>query len=78
MGVRAKMKCTEKTGTAEAGGSIKLEAVYDGGDENSSWSKYTPSGSVTMWVTNPAAYDGFEVGQKYYIDFTPVPVPAEA
>lgn len=71
MAVRAKLKCTEKTGNAEAGGGVKLEAVYDGSDANSSWSKYTPSGTLNMWVTNPQAYEAFEVGQKYFVDFTP-------
>lgn len=68
---RAKMKCTSKTGNAENGGSVRLEAVYDGSDENKSWAKYTPSGHVEMWINNPPAYDGFEVGKAYYIDFTP-------
>ena len=71
MSVRAKMKVTSKTGNAEDGGSVRLEAVCDGSDENKNWSKFTPSGHVEMWITNPPAYEAFEAGQEFYIDFTP-------
>ena len=56
---------------------IKLAAAFGtyakGDDEgNKDWSKYTPQGSLEMTVTNPAAIAGFELGQCYYLDFTPV------
>ena len=48
---------------------IKLAPVYD--DDNKDWSKYTPQGEITMGITNPGAIAAFELGKKYYIDFTP-------
>ena len=48
---------------------IKLSAAY--GKDNESWSKYTPSGEISMTITNPAAIDRFELGKQYYVDFVP-------
>lgn len=42
------------------------------GDNNESWSKWTPSGSLHMTVTNPSAIAQFELGKAYFLDFTPV------
>jgi hypothetical protein len=49
--------------------------TYAGGDDegtNKSWSKWTPSGSLSITITNPAAIDQFEKGKAYYLDFNPV------
>ncbi len=47
--------------------------AYPGGDseENKSFAKYTPSGEITLGITNPDAIGFFELGKAYYIDFTP-------
>jgi hypothetical protein len=70
--VRAKMKVQEivpaQDGSYKA---VTLQAVTD--DENKSWSKWTPSGQLTMTITNPDAFNQFEVGQTYFLDFTPAP-----
>lgn len=50
--------------------SVNLTPVYS--KDNESWSKYTPSGSITLEITNPSASDALKVGQEYWIDFTPV------
>lgn len=50
---------------------LSLYAVYGDGKGNESWSKYTPSGEITMRITNPAAIEQFSPGQDFYIDFTP-------
>ncbi len=42
----------------QEGGQVTLQAVGRG-SRNAEWSKYTPSGSLTMSITNPAAYDQF-------------------
>lgn len=79
MTVRAKFyvtainhRFTNDAGACNA--QICLEPVYVSGkgDDNESWSKYTPSGKLEMTVTNPAAVAQFELGKAYYIDFTPV------
>lgn len=80
--VRAKFVVTEKTdshsasphGTSQAvfhSQRVKFTAVY--GDDNKTWSKWTPCGSVEMQISNPEAYDQFKVGQAYFVDFTPAP-----
>jgi len=44
----------------------------DGGDEDNTYAKFTPSASVNLTVCNPALLGQFAVGEKYYVDFTPV------
>lgn len=77
MKVRAKMKAYAVTPMHdgkpnEASAEIRLMPVYDDGNpENASWSKYTPSGEVRLFITNPAAIAAFEPGKCYFVDFTP-------
>ena len=53
---------------------IELNAVYgDAGTENAQWSKYTPSASFKMHISNPNAFGVLKVGGEYYVDITPVP-----
>lgn len=51
---------------------VKLQPVYGNKDDdaNKEWSKWTPSGEVVMTITNPAAYQQFEIGKAYYVDFS--------
>jgi hypothetical protein len=43
----------------------------DGSDENNTYAKYSPNGEFRLCVANPALHGKFEVGQHYYVDFTP-------
>lgn len=36
---------------------------------NGDWSKYTPSGEISITITNPAAVEKFEVGEVYSLTF---------
>lgn len=45
----------------------------DGTDENNTFAKWSPSVVIDMQVTNPALMDAFEVGDTFYVDFTPAP-----
>jgi hypothetical protein len=56
---------------------LRFGAVYspDPNTENYSFWKATPNMSMTMYVDNHAAVDGMEIGQEFYLDFTPVPKP---
>lgn len=45
--------------------------TYGDGEVNKSWSKYTPSGSLTIAITNPPAIEFFEKGKAYHLDFSP-------
>jgi hypothetical protein len=49
-------------------------AVYGNGKGNESWSKATPSGQLTISVTNPSAIDFFELGKTYRLMFEEAPV----
>ena len=44
----------------------------DGSDEDQSFSTWTPSASLAMTIKNPALVGTFEVGDTFYLDFTPV------
>ena len=48
----------------------------DGSDEDNTFAKWTPSAEFGLSVTNPALFDKFEIGEKYYVDFTPAVTPA--
>ena len=73
MTIQAKFQCCGKTPHAtDPGGAVAFLAVYEGEDGvNKSWSKWTPSGSISMQISNQAAYDAFEHGGYYLVDFTP-------
>ncbi|MBO9108753.1 hypothetical protein J5288_08560 [Agrobacterium sp. S2/73] len=36
---------------------------------NGDWSKWTPSGELSMTITNPAAIEQFEIGAVYSLTF---------
>lgn len=72
MPVRAKFKCHAIEVFEGGSRTVKLSAVYGSSDKpaNVEWSKATPSGSLQMNITNPAAYEQFEVGKEYFLDFS--------
>jgi hypothetical protein len=55
--------------------SVSFMAVYspDPTSENYAWSQATPSGSLSMTITNPGAFGHFKQGAEYYLDFFEVP-----
>ena len=77
MAIRAKVVCMSRlerpvngTRVDPASGcyrEIEFQAVTGSGEENKSFSKWTPTLGLKMTVTNPDA--DFEVGREYYIDF---------
>lgn len=78
MNVRAKFKVESilhgESQSDAVNQTVKLRAVTGGdGRGNESWSKWTPSGELTMRITNPAAAEQFKVGAFVYLDFTPAP-----
>lgn len=77
MSVRAKFRVTAVTTSASNYGgnagtvetkAVKLSAVSDPANVN--WSKYTPGGEISMNINNPAAFEQFEPGKCYFVDFT--------
>jgi hypothetical protein len=47
-----------------------LIPVTDGSEENKSFSKFTPSGLLSLHISNPNLLGRFHTGQEYYVDFT--------
>lgn len=43
----------------------------DGGDEDNTYAKFTPSGSISLTVANPALFGKFKLDDTFYVDFTP-------
>lgn len=58
-------------GTAEEpSADITLRAVTNETPENKTWSKYTPSGTLEMNVTNPEAIEQFKQGEEVFVTIT--------
>jgi hypothetical protein len=55
--------------------SVKLSPVMGnaGPDENKTFWKYTPTGSIELGTVNASAGAAFEIGKSYYVDFSPAP-----
>lgn len=77
--VRAKFHVTsiELFSSPAGSGTVKLTAGNDKEGDNVDWSKWTPSGSIQMMITNPEAFkafmDAFNAGKRFYVDFSEVP-----
>ncbi|RUU99451.1 hypothetical protein EOB36_20455 [Mesorhizobium sp. M6A.T.Cr.TU.017.01.1.1] len=42
----------------------------DGSDENNTYSRFSPSGMLSLTVVNPALIGTFAEGEEFYLDFT--------
>jgi hypothetical protein len=43
----------------------------DGTDEDNTFARWSPGANLQINVANPALWDKFKVGDKFYVDFTP-------
>lgn len=78
MSIKAKFFCSNVVPYAE-GKQAQLSAVTSGSEENKSFSKYTPSGQLSINISNETeASNFFEVGKEYYLTFDEVSVQAVA
>lgn len=81
--MRAKLKVTNVHEHINFGTEVKeaerlsFQAVYKseaydvtGTDEDNTYALFTPQAEFTMLANNPALFDQFKVGEKYYVDFT--------
>ena len=64
------MRCMDSNGNCEAE-IVVLHPVSRGSAENERWAKYTPSGNITLHVSNSAAFGALTKDHEFYIDFTP-------
>jgi hypothetical protein len=58
--------------------TVHMSPVYGNGDPNHENTKFweaSPSGGLTLGTINPAAWQQFELGREYYLDFAPTPTP---
>lgn len=68
--VRAKFKCDSVTDYGHQK-SVSLSAVTTGSEENKSFAKYTPNGSMQISIDKETtAGNLFQAGKEYYIDFS--------
>lgn len=70
MNVRAKFRCQSVTTHAGGGEEVRLSAVSPDSEDNKAWSKWTPSGELSMYISNEAAHGAFEPGVDYFLDIT--------
>lgn len=69
---RAKFNCHSITTYGGDAKQVRLQAVTDTSDpENKAFWTATPSGSIEISISSPAAAAVFEAGKSYYVDFTP-------
>lgn len=85
--MRAKFLVVEVTPFERDGATVqenvKFRAVpkpegypEDGSDEDNTFAKFTPSADLSISINNPALFGRYEVGQKWYADFTPADIEA--
>lgn len=69
MKIKSKFNCDSVT---DFGGNkrAELSAATNGSEENKSFAKYTPSGSLSISIDSDApAADFFKPGKSYYLEF---------
>jgi hypothetical protein len=71
MNVRAKFRVTSVEHHEGDQSTVNLAAVH--GADNRTWTKWTPSGSLRLCITNPGATEQFKPGQHVFIDFSEAP-----
>lgn len=76
MTVRAKFKVQSITTSARWNGpglmgTVKLQPVTSGSDENKKFYETTPSGEIALGTINEEALAQFPIGAEIYVDFTP-------
>lgn len=70
--VRAKFRMSKITEFPNSSGKeVEFRAVTDNDTpENARYAKYTPSGTITIFVDNPSALEYITAGGDVYVDFT--------
>lgn len=48
----------------------KVPFGKEGESEDNTYSRWTPTATLHMFITNPALMEKFKEGQKFYVDFT--------
>ena len=81
MNMRAKFQLQSVEQFAQGTETLKFTPVSkksaypaDGLDEDNTYAKFSPSGSLSLTVANPALIVKFKPGETFYLDFTKVEV----
>lgn len=64
--IQAKMRCESITNWEEQE-DVTFRAVTGTSEENKFWSKYTPSGTLSLSITNEHIFRHFQPGKEYII-----------
>jgi hypothetical protein len=70
---RAKFKLTSRKQFADfTAETLTFSVSYDKANcpEDLHFAKFTPTGSIEMYVDNPVVLEKLKLGQTYYVDFT--------
>jgi hypothetical protein len=68
--IRAKFKCENSEPIEGDQTKCRLTAVTSGSEENKSFSRWTPNGTIELVISNETQAANFlQVGKEYYIDF---------
>lgn len=77
--MRAKVSCTGITKHGETSETVVFTPVAkstsypeDGSDEDNTFAKFSPSGRFELTIANPALVGKFAIGDKFYVDFSPI------
>ena len=73
--MRAKMQIQSVSKQIWPGEVIRMCAVYGGStnDEDNSFAKTTPSGSIELTIANKELLGVYSPGDTFYVDFVPIP-----
>ena len=70
--LRAKFKCTNIHNVNAGQQDVELSAVVSTDNlEDQDFNDATPSGELSMMITNTEAHKFFKLHNDYYLDFTP-------
>jgi hypothetical protein len=71
MNVRAKFQVQSVMHLQGGQAEVKLTAVH--GNDNRTWTKWSPSGELRLSITNPSATEQFSPGAYVFLDFSEAP-----
>ena len=72
--MRCKMMCHYKQDMDDIA-NISFSAVTTGSEDNMKFFKDVPAGMISFCTVNADMAKEFEIGKKYYVDFSPVDTP---
>lgn len=80
--LRCKLRVVEVLASKDSNGAVeqervKLQAVINNTPENKEWSRWTPSASFEIWISNPEAFGKLSRDHEFFVDFTPAAMAAD-